>query len=95
MPRDKVIIASKWGPAVVDGQFGYKATAKDARECLEGQLQRLGVDYLDLWILRSNMHGVGILEESITAMKVPRHCINMIHHAHMYFTMSFMMPAES
>lgn len=52
--------------------MGYNATKEDARKSIEGSLKRLGVDYLDLWILRGNGPG-GVrdgFEETIQAMSV-------------------------
>lgn len=68
IPRDKVIIASKWGPMRDDkGNFSQDNSAAYCRKSLEASLKRLGVDYIDLYILRSWDHKVPI-EESVKAM---------------------------
>ena len=75
IPRDKVIIASKWGPMRDDkGNFSQDNSAAYCRKSLEASLERLGVDYIDLYILRSWDHKVPI-EESVKAMSVSTSCM--------------------
>lgn len=71
-PRDKIKITSKWG-----AKFGAQGIIKDmsmatCREQCEGSLQRLGVDYLDMFIYRGppkDDHGTTI-EQCVENMKV-------------------------
>ena len=71
-PRDKVKITSKWG-----AKFTAQGLTKDmsmaaCREQCEGSLQRLGVDYLDMYIYRGppkDDHGTTI-EQCVENMKV-------------------------
>ena len=68
--RDQVVIASKWG-VMKDEQGNYTQdnSAAYARKSLEGSLKRLGVDYIDLYIMRSWDHKTPI-EEAIKGMAV-------------------------
>ena len=70
IPRDQVVIASKWG-VMKDEQGNYTQdnSAAYARKSLEGSLKRLGVDYIDLYIMRSWDHKTPI-EEAIRGMVV-------------------------
>lgn len=70
IPRDEVIIASKWGP-MIDGKhnFTHDGSPAYARKALQLSLKNLGVDYIDLYILRSKDAKVPI-EESVKAMAV-------------------------
>ena len=69
-PRDQVIIASKWGVMKdEEGKYTQDNSAAYARKSLEGSLKRLGVDYIDLYIMRSWDHKTPI-EESIKGMAV-------------------------
>ncbi|GLU08926.1 hypothetical protein SLE2022_258100 [Rubroshorea leprosula] len=50
LPREKIQVASKFGITISEeGQFGVKGTPEYVRECCEGSLKRLGVDYIDLY----------------------------------------------
>ncbi|THU70640.1 hypothetical protein C4D60_Mb08t27110 [Musa balbisiana] len=50
LPREKVQIASKFGIAgFQDGRLLINGLPEYARKCCEGSLQRLGVDYIDLY----------------------------------------------
>ena len=69
LPREKVVLTVKWGPTIKDGQFGYAVTKEAAAKSIDGTLKRLGVDYIDLWVLRGQGSGEG-LEETIKAMRV-------------------------
>ena len=69
-PRDQVIIASKWGVMKdEEGKYTQDNSAAYARKSLEGSLKRLGVDYIDLYIMRSWDHKTPI-EESVKGMAV-------------------------
>ena len=69
VPRDKVVIASKW--AAMKGEAGITCDTSPAncRSSLEGALRRIGVDYIDLYIMRGWDHKTP-LEDSIKAMAV-------------------------
>jgi len=70
IPRDQVVIASKWGVMKDDkGNYTQDNSAAYARKSLEGSLKRLGVDYIDLYIMRSWDHKTPI-EEAIKGMAV-------------------------
>lgn len=70
IPRDQVIISSKWGP-MMDEQFNFTHNAgpENARKALQTTLKNLGVDYIDLYILRSKgtTHSI---EDSVKGMAV-------------------------
>ena len=70
IPRDQVIISSKWGPMVDDNfNFTHHAGPENARKSLQVSLKNLGVDYIDLYILRSKGTEFSI-EESVRGMAV-------------------------
>jgi len=70
IPREQVIIASKWGPMIdEDFNFTHDGSPAYARKSLQVSLKNLGVDYLDLYILRSKDPKIPI-EESVKAMAV-------------------------
>lgn len=50
LPRDKIQLATKFGCFISeDGNIGVKGTPEYVRECCEGSLNRLDVDYIDLY----------------------------------------------
>lgn len=68
IPRDQVVIASKWGVMKDEqGKYTQDNSAAYARKSLEGSLKRLGVDYIDLYVMRSWDHKTPI-EEAIKGM---------------------------
>jgi len=68
--REQVIIASKWGPMIdEDFNFTHDGSPAYARKSLQVSLKNLGVDYIDLYILRSKDPNIPI-EESVKAMAV-------------------------
>lgn len=70
IPRDQVIISSKWGPMIDDKfNFTHDASPENARRALELSLKNLGVGYIDLYILRSKDAHHSI-EDSVKAMAV-------------------------
>ena len=70
-PREKIKISTKWGPKVKDGQLKSDTSREGCREACFGSMKRLGVDYLDLFILRGHGgHGETPLEDSVRYMKV-------------------------
>ena len=81
--RDQVILASKWGPMIDEKHnYSHSGTADYARKSLQVSLKNLGVDYIDLYILRSTDPKTPI-EESIKGMAVsiialPQPCICML-----------------
>ena len=69
-PRDKVVIASKWGPMMVkQGQYKMDYSPEYCRKSLMESLKRLGVEYIDLYIMRSKDQNTPI-EDSVKAMSV-------------------------
>ena len=70
IPREQVVIASKWGPMIDEKHnFTHDGSPAYARKALQVSLKNLGVEYIDLYILRSKDVKVPI-EESIKAMAV-------------------------
>ena len=70
-PRDKVFISTKWGPMFKpDGQMYQDFSPEGCRAACEGRLKRLGVDYIDLWVMRGPCRGDGALEAAVKTMKV-------------------------
>ena len=69
VPRDQVVIASKFGAMKVNGVYQFDCSPEGCRKALEGSLKNLGVDYIDLYILRSWDHKTEI-EDTIKAMAV-------------------------
>ena len=67
--RDKVVIASKVGNEVVDGQLTWKLNGRPdyIRRSIEGTLRRLGTDHLDLYYLHRVDPDVPV-EESFGAL---------------------------
>ncbi|KAK9808314.1 hypothetical protein WJX73_000255 [Symbiochloris irregularis] len=53
LPRDKAVIASKFGPSMKDGKFSFDASPAALHKTIDETLSRLGVDYLDVWVLRN------------------------------------------
>ncbi|KAK9292373.1 hypothetical protein L1049_020340 [Liquidambar formosana] len=49
LPREKIQIATKFGVVKGDTQLSANGSPEYARECCEGSLQRLSVDYIDLY----------------------------------------------
>ena len=72
MPRSSVVICDKWGPMFKPGQPpSFDASREAGRKRIDATLQRLGVDYIDVWILRCAGKPEG-LEDTYTLMKVCR-----------------------
>ena len=69
IPRDQVVIASKFGAMKVNGVYQFDSSPEGCRKSLEGSLKNLGTDYIDLFILRSWDHKTPI-EDTIKAMAV-------------------------
>ena len=72
MPRSSVVICDKWGPIFKPGQpMSFDASREAGQKRIDATLQRLGVDYIDVWILRCGGKPEG-LEDTYTLMKVCR-----------------------
>ena len=56
-----------------DCVFADRATNVRCRESIEGQLQRLGVDCIDLWVLRGFVESETSVEETMAGVKVCPH----------------------
>ncbi len=66
--RHEVIIATKFGFRIIDGRIaGVDGRPENVRAALEGCLQRLGTDHVDLWYQHRIDRNVPI-EETIGAM---------------------------
>ncbi len=75
--RDDAIIATKFGFRIVDGKIaGVDSRASNVRAALEGCLQRLGTDHIDLWYQHRLDRSVpieetvGVMAEQVHAGKV-------------------------
>jgi aryl-alcohol dehydrogenase-like predicted oxidoreductase len=66
--RDKVVLATKFGLVLVSGAMQVDGSPANARRAVEGSLDRLGVDVIDLYYLHRKDPGVPI-EETVSAMK--------------------------
>lgn len=67
--RGKVQICTKYGPVVKDGQIvGHCATPEYTRKACLASIERLGIDYIDLYYLRSPDHNTPI-EDSFGELK--------------------------
>lgn len=70
VPREQVVIASKWGPMLDEKHnFSFSGSAEYARKALQISLKDLGIGYIDLLILRSKERNTPI-EESVRGMAV-------------------------
>jgi len=49
LPRETVQLATKFGNLVVDGKFQIRGDAAYVRKSCEDSLERLGLDYIDLF----------------------------------------------
>lgn len=66
--RDGVVVATKFGIALGSGATQMDGRPANARRAVEGSLQRLGVDVIDLYYLHRKDPNVPI-EETVGAMK--------------------------
>ncbi|BDA43731.1 probable aldo-keto reductase 2 [Coccomyxa sp. Obi] len=89
-PREKIKISTKWGPKFTGGQLKSDTTREGCREACFGSMKRLGVDYLDLFILRGHGgHGETPLEDSVRYMK------ELVEEGHVkYIGLSEISPAD-
>eukprot|EP00878_Enallax_costatus_P000509 GHUV01000603.1.p1 GENE.GHUV01000603.1~~GHUV01000603.1.p1 ORF type:complete len:337 (+),score=90.22 GHUV01000603.1:230-1240(+) len=63
VPRESVVITTKWGPMLENGQIKHTQTRAYAREACESALKRLDTDYIDLFTLRGPVQqGVDIAD---------------------------------
>jgi aryl-alcohol dehydrogenase-like predicted oxidoreductase len=66
--RDNVVLATKFGFVLGSGLRGLDGSPANAKRALEGSLQRLGVDFIDLYYLHRKDPAFPI-EETVGAMK--------------------------
>jgi len=66
--RDSVVVATKFGIVVGSGAMQLDGSPANVRRSVEGSLQRLGVDVIDLYYLHRKDPAVPI-EETVGAMK--------------------------
>lgn len=70
IPRDQVVIANKFGPMTSDhGGITQNSSPDYCRQSLNTALGNLGLDYIDLYIMRGWDHETPI-EESVKTMAV-------------------------
>jgi len=67
VPREDIVLATKAVARRTDGPFGGGASRGALLNALDGSLQRLGVDHLDLWQLHAWDHTVP-LPETLAAL---------------------------
>jgi aryl-alcohol dehydrogenase-like predicted oxidoreductase len=67
--REKVIVATKFGIAIVADGLKIDGSPANVRRSIEGSLRRLGVDVIDLYYLHRKDPAVPI-EETVGAMKL-------------------------
>lgn len=67
VPREDIVLATKAVAKRTDGPFGSGASRGSLLTALNGSLQRLGVDYIDLWQLHAWDDAVP-LEETLAAV---------------------------
>lgn len=65
--REEVVLATKFGMRFADGRMQASGRPEDARRAIEGSLERLGVDHVDLYYLHRRDPDVPI-EESVGGM---------------------------
>ena len=66
--REQVVVATKFGIVIGSGAMQMDGTPANAKRAVEGSLQRLGVEVIDLYYLHRKDPAVPI-EESVGAMK--------------------------
>jgi aryl-alcohol dehydrogenase-like predicted oxidoreductase len=72
-PRERIQITTKWGASwSPEGQLVRDLSRSACREAVEGSLKRLGLDYVDMLVLRGPAMDPKNtpFEETIGAMKV-------------------------
>jgi len=80
-PREQIKITSKWGPMHTENGIFLDLSRKHCREACEDSLKRMGVDYIDLFIMRGSGPDPNTpIEESIKAMKVNLSSVEVAFH---------------
>jgi aryl-alcohol dehydrogenase-like predicted oxidoreductase len=65
--RERVVMATKWGIGMERGRMVARGRPEHARRAIEGSLERLGTDHVDLYYMHRRDPDVPI-EESVGAM---------------------------
>lgn len=65
--RDEVIVATKFGLTFSNGVAGADGSPENAARAIDGSLERLGTDHIDLWYLHRADPDIAI-EETVGAM---------------------------
>src|SRR4030095_14584290 len=65
--RDEIVLASKFGFVLRNGQLGIDGTPGHVRDSIDGSIKRLGVDHIDLYYLHRVDPNTPI-EETVGAM---------------------------
>jgi aryl-alcohol dehydrogenase-like predicted oxidoreductase len=60
--REQIVLATKAGHPVFDGNWRVRLSPSELREDLEGSLETLGTDYIDLWFLHRDDEKISVEE---------------------------------
>jgi aryl-alcohol dehydrogenase-like predicted oxidoreductase len=60
--REQIVLVTKAGHPVFDGNWRVRLSPSELREDLEGSLQTLGTDYIDLWFLHRDDEKIPVEE---------------------------------
>jgi aryl-alcohol dehydrogenase-like predicted oxidoreductase len=58
--REQIVLATKAGHPVFNGNGRVRLSASELRQDLEGSLETLGTDYIDVWFLHRDDEGVPV-----------------------------------
>ncbi|KAL4425309.1 hypothetical protein ABPG75_009325 [Micractinium tetrahymenae] len=67
--REGAVVATKWGPMFKEGKLVMDGSPANARACVEGSLQRLGIDCIDVFTMRGPVDPQVPLEETMAELK--------------------------
>src|SRR6478752_4050120 len=60
--RDQIVLVTKAGHPVFDGNWRVRLSPSELREDLEGSLEMLGTDYIDVWFLHRDDESIPVEE---------------------------------
>lgn len=67
--REGVVVATKWGPMFKEGELVMDGSPANARACVEGSLQRLGIDCIDIFTMRGPVDPKVSIQETMAELK--------------------------